>query len=154
MLPPLPQMYRKNIIQATKCAHPLFFLLCRGEPTGTLMRDYSSDTCRPLQRALARTALKLVALSAYPHAYGTRTLSPYLRTLVRTAPEACHPICIPSCVRLRCLLPYLRSLARTAPEACRPICVPSRIRFGRFPPLQRTFILVSTHLIAPPYIRS
>ena len=84
MLPPLPQMYRKNIIQATKCAHPLFFLLCRGEPTGTLMRDYSSDTCRPLQRALARTALKLVALSAYPRAYGTRTLSPYLRTLVHT----------------------------------------------------------------------
>lgn len=87
MLPPLPQMYRKNIIQATKCAHPLFFLLCRGEPTGTLMCDYSSDTCRPLQRALARTALKLVALSAYPRAYGTRTLSPYLRTLVRTAPK-------------------------------------------------------------------
>ena len=138
MLPPLPQMYRKNIIQATKCAHPLFFLLCRGEPTGTLMRDYSSDTCRPLQRALARTALKLVALSAYPRAYGTRTLSPYLRTLVRTAPklvalsaypraygsEACRSICVPSRVRLRCLPPYLRTLARTAPEASTPCSVP------------------------------
>ena len=95
MLPPHPQMYRKNIIQAIKCAHPLFLLLCRGEPTGTLMRNHCSDTCCHLQR-----------------------------TIVHTTPEPCHPICVPSCVRFRSLSPYLRPLARTAPEACRPICVP------------------------------
>lgn len=125
MLPSLPQMYRKNIIQAIKMRPSALFLFCRGEPTGTLMRDYCFDTCCHLQRTLARTVPKLVALSAYPRAYGPRTLPPYLRTLARTAPEACHSICIPS-----------------------------RVRFGRFHPLQRTFILVSTHLIAPLYIRS
>ena len=99
MLPSLPQIYRKNIIQTIKCAHPLFSLLCRREPTGTLMRDYRTEQSPP-----------------------------YLRTLARTAPEACRPICVPSCVQLRCLLPYLLTLARTAPEPCRPICVPSRVR--------------------------
>lgn len=121
MLLPLPQMYRKNIIQAIKCAHPLFFLLCRGEPTGTQMRDYCSDTCRPLQR-----------------------------TLARTAPEPCRPICVPSRVRhpkLVALSAYPRAYGS---DACHPICVPSRVRFGRFHPLQRTFVLVSTHLIPLP----
>ena len=80
MLPPHPQMYRKNIIQAIKMRPSALFLFCRGEPTGTLMRDYCSDTCRPLQR-----------------------------TLARTAPEPCRPICVPSRVRLRCLLTYLRT---------------------------------------------
>lgn len=52
------------------------FLFCRGEPTGTLMRDYCFDTCCHLQRTLARTVPKLVALSAYPRAYGSDASTP------------------------------------------------------------------------------
>lgn len=139
MLPSLPQMYRKNIIQAIKMRPSALFLFCRGEPTGTLMRDYCFDTCCHLQRTLARTVPKLVALSAslvrtapmlanlsaYPRAYGS---------------DACHPICVPSRVRLRTLSPLAAYPHAYGSDTCRP--------------LQRSFILVSTHLIAPPYVRS
>lgn len=86
MLPSLPQMYRKNIIQAIKMRPSALFLFCRGEPTGTLMRDYRTEQSPPYLRTLVRTAPMLATLSAYPRAYGTRSLSPYLRTLMRTAP--------------------------------------------------------------------
>lgn len=134
MLPSLPQMYRKNIIQAIKCAHPLFSLLCRGEPTDTLMRDYrteqsppsstsprayGSDACYPICVPSRVRLPKLVALSAYPRAYGTRSLSLYLRTLARTVPmlaalsaypraygsDASTPCSVPLYWFLRILLP-------------------------------------------------
>ena len=148
MLPPLPQMYRKNIIQATKCAHPLFLLLCRGEPTGTLMRNHCSDTCCHLQRTIVHTTPEPCHPICVPSRVRFRSLSPYLRTLARTAPEPCRPICVPSRVRFRSLSPYLRTLARTGPEACRPICVPSRVRLRCLPPYLRT--LARTVRTLPP----
>lgn len=130
---------QKKYYPSNKMRPSTLFFLCRGEPTGTLMRNHCSDTCCHLQRTLARTVPKLVALSAslvrtapmlanlsaYPRAYGS---------------DACHPICVPSRVRLRTLAPLAAYPHAYGSDTCRP--------------LQRSFILVSTHLIAPPYVRS
>ena len=138
MLPPHPQMYRKNIIQAIKMRPSALFLFCRGEPNYALIRSYGTEPSSPIH---------------VPSCVGLRPLEPLAAHSHDTAPEPCRPICVPSRIRhpkLATLSAYPRAYGS---DACYPICVPSRVRHPKLVALSAYPRAYDTRTL-PPYLRT